>query len=52
MYMPREFCSSKQGFLVNSVHAARCVLLVVFGMVAFRAAADSPPPLELTAANL
>jgi CubicO group peptidase (beta-lactamase class C family) len=53
MYMPCEFYSSKNGFLVNSIHiVARFLLLVVFGIVAFRAAADSPSPLELTAANL
>jgi len=53
--MPREFYSSKKRFLVNFVRATRFLLLVVFGLVAFRAAADAPAPqapLELTAANL
>jgi hypothetical protein len=46
------------GFSVNSVHCSallRFALSVGFGMLAFRAAADSPVPrasLELTAANL
>src|SRR5215470_1329540 len=48
----------QKGFSLNSVHAARFLRFAfsaALGLVAFRAAADSPPrqaPLELTAENL